>query len=227
MGGSEWFSTLDLKSGYWQMELAEDDREKSAFSTGAGLWQFTVMPFGLCNAPATFERLMDQVLVGIELSIALMYLDDIMVHARSFEGHILILRVMFDRLRRAGLKLSPKKCFLFRKQVRRFVKGFADIARPLHQLTEKSQPFQWGEGETTAFSQLKQSLTEAPVLSYPQVGAPYILDTDASSHACSSAFTGAGGRRASPSARCCCGQRGRTVPPGEVCSTLQVSSLWG
>ena len=77
LGGSEWFSTLDLKSGYWQVELAEEDREKSAFSAGVGLWQFTIMPFGLCNAPATFERLMDRVLNGVELSTALVYLDDI------------------------------------------------------------------------------------------------------------------------------------------------------
>ena len=67
---------------------------------------------------ATFERLMERVLGGIELSVALVYLDDILVHARSFEGHICNLKVVFDKLRRAGLKLSPKKCSLFRRQVR-------------------------------------------------------------------------------------------------------------
>ena len=226
LGGSEWFSTLDLKSGYWQVELAEEDREKSAFSAGAGLWQFTVMPFGLCNAPATFERLMDRVLKGVELSTALVYLDDILVHAKSFEIHIAKLKVVLERLRQAGLKLSPKKCSLLRRQVRylghilsqhgvtvdgekiqvvldwstptavkqvrsflglcsyyrRFVKGFANIARPLHRLTEKGQSFQWGEEEAAAFNQLKQSLATAPVLAYPQIGARYILDTDASGH---------------------------------------------
>ena len=118
LGGSEWFSTLDLKSVYWQVELAEEDREKSAFSAGAGLWQITVMPFGLCNAPATFERLMDRVLKGVELSTALVYLDDILVHAKSFETHIAKLKVVLERLRQAGLKLSPKKCSLLRRQVR-------------------------------------------------------------------------------------------------------------
>ena len=117
LGGSEWFSTLDLKSGYWQVELAEEDREKLAFSAGAGLWQFTVVPFGLCNAPATFERLTDWVLNGVELSTALVYLDDILVHAKSFETHIAKLKVVLERLRQAGLKLSPKKCSLLRRQV--------------------------------------------------------------------------------------------------------------
>ena len=62
LAGSKWFSILDLKSGYWQLELNSEDKEKTPFSAGTGLWQFTVMPFGLCNAPATFERLMEQVL---------------------------------------------------------------------------------------------------------------------------------------------------------------------
>jgi hypothetical protein len=57
LSGNSWFSTLDLKSGYWQIKVRHEDREKTAFSIGNGLWQFTVMPFGLCNAPATFERL--------------------------------------------------------------------------------------------------------------------------------------------------------------------------
>ena len=224
LGGSEWFSTLDLKSGYWQVELAAEDKEKSAFSTGCGLWQFNVMPFGLCNAPATFERLMEQVLAGMDPSIALVYLDDILIHARSFADHLRHLRLVLDRLRSAGLKLSAKKCFLFQHRVkylghiiskegvsmdgekvesvlawpvptnarelrsflglcsyyRRFVRGFADIARPLHQLTEKNRSFEWTEVAAKAFASLKQALTTAPVLGYPIPGEQYLLDTDAS-----------------------------------------------
>lgn len=116
--GSQWFSTLDLKSGYWQVELAEEDKEKSAFSTGLGLWQFKVMPFGLCNAPATFERLMECVLAGVPPSVAMVYLDDIIVHARTFDELLQRLRVVFEKLRQAGLKLSPKKCALFQRRVK-------------------------------------------------------------------------------------------------------------
>jgi hypothetical protein len=79
LAGSRIFSTLDLKSGYWQVGIHPKDREKTAFSAGQGLWQFTVMPFGLCNAPATFERLMEHILRGLSWKTCLVYLDDIIV----------------------------------------------------------------------------------------------------------------------------------------------------
>ena len=180
LAGSRWFSTLDLRSGYWQVGLHPDDNEKTAFSTGSGLYQFTVMPFGLCNAPATFERLMEFVLRGLTWKTCLVYLDDMMVMGRNFREHLENFQEVFGRIRNAYLKLNPKKCLLFQKEVkflghvvssdgiqtdpdkisavrdwpkpsnihelrsflgictyyRRFVEGFADIAKPLHQLTE-------------------------------------------------------------------------------------------
>ena len=79
LSGSKWFSTLDLISGYWQVEKGKTDQEKSAFCTSEGLFEFKVMPFGLCNAPATFERLMDLVLAGLQWSTRLVYLDYLII----------------------------------------------------------------------------------------------------------------------------------------------------
>ena len=118
LSGSEWFSTLDLSSGYWQVAMAPEDREKTAFATGSGgLYQFTVMSFGLANAPATFERLMERVLAGLPWEVCLAYLDDIIIHARTFQEEMKRLRDVLERLKRAGLKLNPKKCHLFQKHV--------------------------------------------------------------------------------------------------------------
>ena len=77
LSGQAWFSTLDLASGYWQVRLSEDAKPKTAFATHSGLFQFAVMPFGLCNAPATFERLMSQVMRGLHWKRCLVYIDDI------------------------------------------------------------------------------------------------------------------------------------------------------
>ena len=70
LSGAAWFSTLDMVSGYWQVEVGEEDREKTAFCTPCGLYEFNVMPFGLCNGPATFQRLMDLVLAGLQIPSA-------------------------------------------------------------------------------------------------------------------------------------------------------------
>ncbi|UYV63768.1 K02A2.6-like [Cordylochernes scorpioides] len=118
LAGSSWFSTLDLKSGYWQVGMHPEDKEKTAFSTGSGLYQFTVMPFGLCNAPATFERLIELVLKGLTWKTCLVYLDDIMVMGRTFEEHLRNLQEVFDRFRANNLALNPKKCQLFQKSVK-------------------------------------------------------------------------------------------------------------
>jgi hypothetical protein len=109
LAGAKWFSTLDPNSGYWQVSLHQDDKERTAFSTGRGLWQFTVMPFGLCNAPATFQTLMESVLRGLIYDACLVYLDDIVI-GRTFQEHLDNVRKLFQRLRGAHLKMNPEKC---------------------------------------------------------------------------------------------------------------------
>ena len=93
--GACWFSTLDLSSGYWQVEVEPRDQPKTAFITKRGLYQFKVMPFGLCNAPATFERLMETVLNGLQWETCLVYLDDIIVLGKSFDEMIRNLEKVF------------------------------------------------------------------------------------------------------------------------------------
>ena len=118
LAGSECFTTLDLVSGFWQVEVAEKDRAKTAFCMTEGLFEFKVMPFGLCNAPATFQRLMDLVLAGLQWEHCLVYLDDVIVFGRNFPEHLKNLQMVFERLRQAGLKLKPSKCAFFQREVR-------------------------------------------------------------------------------------------------------------
>ena len=110
LGSSKWFTTLDMISGYWQVEVSDQDKEKTAFSTPEGLFEFNIMPFGLCNAPATFQRLMDAVLAGLQWSSCLVYLDDVIVPGKTFGEHLMNLKTVLDCLRQAGLKLHPAKC---------------------------------------------------------------------------------------------------------------------
>ena len=109
LSGSTWFMTLDLKSGYWQVEVAGEHREKTAFCTQEGLFEFNVMPFGLCNAPATFQRLMNSVLAGLQWTSCLVYIDDIIVVGRNFDDHLSNLHQVLERLKQANLKVQRRK----------------------------------------------------------------------------------------------------------------------
>ena len=117
LAGKQWFSTLDLASGYWQVSLSKAARAKTAFATHSGLFQFRVMLFGLCNAPATFERLMDRVLQGLRWNRCLVYLDDIISFGGTFGAALSNLTLIFERLRSYGLQLKSSKCHLFRASV--------------------------------------------------------------------------------------------------------------
>lgn len=118
LSGSQYFSTLDLMSGYWQVPLDEDAKEKSTFCTRNGLWRWKVLPFGLTSAPATFQRLMERVLQGLHWKTLLLYLDDVIVIGNNFDNHLCRLREVLARLRSAGLKLKPSKCHLFQTEVK-------------------------------------------------------------------------------------------------------------
>lgn len=226
LAGAKYFCTLDLAAGYWQVPLDEDAKLKSAFVVPGGLFQFEVMPFGLCNAPSTFERLMEAIFRGLQWKTLLIYLDDVIVFGSTVEEVIERLEAVLVRLRDAKLKLKPKKCHLFQTEVlylghvvssngistdpaktdsvrnwptptnptdirsflglasyyRRFVKKFSDVVKPLTALTQKNQPFVWTPECETAFQTMKERLTTSPILAYPQIGVPFVLDTDASNY---------------------------------------------
>ena len=108
--GSQWFSSIDLASAYWQVEMNEKDIEKMAFITSEGLYESLVMPFGLCNAPATFQRLMHEVLGNLIYTKAPVYLNDIIIHSKTFEQHLKDIEEVFGKLREAKLMSKESKC---------------------------------------------------------------------------------------------------------------------
>lgn len=234
--GAKYFSTIDLASAYNQVEVAPQDRHKTAFTTPMGLYEYNRMPFGLQNAPATFQRLMQGVFQDDILHTMMVYLDDIIVFSSTIEEQLERLEKVFTKLRSHGLKIEPTKCQLFRDQVsylghvvsaegvatdpektkavrewptpttvrdvrsflgfasyyRRFVPKFAQAAGPLHKLvadlgsggsnksTKKPIQGRWTEECQRSFEKLKNLLTSAPILAYPDYNQPFILETDAS-----------------------------------------------
>ena len=115
--GNAWFSKLDANSAYWQIDIKEEDRKKTAFLTKYGSYQFRKMAFGLTGAPSTFSRAINLVLRGLTWKMVLAFLDDVMVLGSSFEDHMHNLRLVFSRFRQYGLRLKAKKCLFFQKQV--------------------------------------------------------------------------------------------------------------
>jgi len=223
LGNNCLYYSLDMRAGYWQVPMKKEDVEKTCFVTRKRVFGFKVLPFGLRNAPSTFQRLVDLALAGLTWEVCLVYLDDLIVFSRTFEDHVVRLQAVFDRLRAADLKLKPTKCVLFAQQVKflgsivssngiapdpekveavatwptpqnltevrafvalaayyhRHIRGFAEIARPLHELTRKNAPFVWGLQQEEAFVTLKERLVTAPVLAMPVDGGGFVMDTDA------------------------------------------------
>ena len=117
LGGAQYFSTLDLAMGFHQIKMHPKSKAKTAFSTPFGHYHFNRMPFGLKNAPATFQRLMDRVLSGLQGIELFVYMDDIVIYASSLEEHTRKLLTLLERLDKANLTLQPEKCFFLRKEV--------------------------------------------------------------------------------------------------------------
>ncbi|GMF43591.1 unnamed protein product [Phytophthora fragariaefolia] len=197
LGGARLFTTLDLRSGYWQIRVAEEDRDKTAFMIKRGLYRFRRMPFGLTNAPATLQPLMNGVLRGLTWMTCLVYLDDIIIFTKGgIEQHVIELAGVLERLRTAGLSLKLKKCtfattsmeylghHLSNKGVqpaeRKFIAVFGSIVEPMTRLLKKDVQWGWSEAQEFAFERVKMLLTTRPLLLYPNFELPFRLVTDAS-----------------------------------------------
>ena len=241
MLGSKFYSTIDLAKAYTQVELEEKSKHKTAFITPMGLYEYNYMPYGLCNSPATFQRLM-QAIFREEINDKLVvFLDDIIVYARTQEEMLERLETVFQKLAAHGLKVEPSKCHFMKRQVnylghviseqgiacdpekvaavvnwpvpknvdelgkflgtagyhRRYIKGYSQIAAPLHKLLNEDpdrckkkkhgrkkkktkQPWRWEPEHQEAFDSLKQALTTAPVLGFADFNGSFVVETDAS-----------------------------------------------
>ncbi|KAL4007856.1 hypothetical protein ACER0C_001708 [Sarotherodon galilaeus] len=204
VGRSKFITTLDLSKGYWQVALAPEAKELTAFKTPFGLFQFRVMPFGLQGAPATFQRLMDQVLRDVS-DFAAAYLDDVVIFSQTWEQHVAHLRRVLKLIKSAGLTINPHKCKIAQPQVEylgyvvghgqkvraftglvgwysKFIPHFAERAAPLTDLTKASAPnkVKWTEDCDRAFIDLKSAITSDSVLHSPDFTQPFTLQTDAS-----------------------------------------------
>ena len=118
LAGSKWFSVLDLKSGYYQIEMEESDKGKTAFVCPLGFWELNRMPQGITNAPSTFQRLMEKCMGGFNLKEVLVFIDDIIIFSDTLEEHESRLLKVMQRLKEYGLKLSVEKCKFFQTSVR-------------------------------------------------------------------------------------------------------------
>ena len=118
MVGARFFSSMDLKSGFWQVRMSEKSRQYTAFTVGSlGVYEFLRMLYGLCNTPAMFQRLMQNCLGELNLTYALVYLDDVIVYSNTEEDHLCRLQAMFECFHEHGLKLKPSKCSFLRRQI--------------------------------------------------------------------------------------------------------------
>eukprot|EP00171_Calliarthron_tuberculosum_P021638 IDg21638t1 len=211
IGGSKYFTKIDLKTGFHQIRVKPDHIEKTAFQTKYGQYEYLVLPMGLCNAPATFTAMMNEVLSGYIDKFCTVYLDEILIFSKSTPEHREHVRNVLSRLREHRLYASPKKCHFMTQEVEflgiivnrdglqvnpektEVIQNWpvpTTIARPLTELTKKGKSIRdWNGTCERALAMIKKALVSAPVLSYPHFELPYKGYTDASQYAIGGTLT--------------------------------------
>ncbi|GJX90050.1 putative reverse transcriptase domain-containing protein [Tanacetum coccineum] len=179
--GACYFSKIDLRSGYHQLRVHEDDIPMTAFRTRYGHFEFTVMPFGLTNAPAVFMDLMNWVCKPYLDKFVIVFIDDILIYSKTKEEHEVHLKLVLELLRKEKLYAKLSKCEFWLQEVR-FLDTWLTrvIAKPLTSLTQKNQKYEWGEKEEVAFQTLKNNMCDAPILSLPDRIEDFVVYYDAS-----------------------------------------------
>lgn len=227
LSGAVYFTSVDLKSAYHQLPVAEQDRAKTTVATEFGLFRYTTAPYGVQGIPHSFNRALRLVLADVPPETVIQYFDDVMVLSKTLEEMHTNLDNVLAALKRSGLTVSLKKLQLCQTEVsflgfrvsaagvqcdeekvrtiqewpvptnakqvrvflglcgylRRHIRGYAVLSKPLTKLTEKHRPFSWGLEEQAAFDRLKAALISPPVLALPVFGEeapPFVLDVDAS-----------------------------------------------
>ncbi|GJT08014.1 putative reverse transcriptase domain-containing protein [Tanacetum coccineum] len=173
--GSSVYSKIDLRSGYHQLRIREEDIPITEFRTRYGHYEFQVMPFGLTNAHAVFMDLMNRVCKPYLDKFMIVFIDDILIYSRNKEEHGEHLKTILNLLRSEKLYAKFSKCYY-----RRFIKEFSLISKPLTKLTQKNKPYVWGDDEEEAFQTLKLKLCSAPILSLPEGSEDFVVYCDAS-----------------------------------------------
>ena len=192
--GSKVFSTLDMRSGYHHVEMTEEARPKTAFTLPANLgkWEFLHCHFGLVQAPAYFQRLINEVLAPFDFAFG--YLDDILIYSPDVNTHLKHKPVpeKLSSIQQMPRPYTPKEVKQFLGLVgyyRKLIPRYADIVRPLNALTRKDVAFVWTDICQKSFELLKTMVSEEPILVYPDPSKPYVLFTDASKYAWSCVLT--------------------------------------
>jgi hypothetical protein len=203
-------SKIDLKSGYHQIRIKEEDEWKTAIKTKYGLYEWLVMPFGLTNAPSTFMTLMNRVLRAFIGIFVVVYFDDILIYSKNLDDHVVHVKSVLHVLRKEKLFANSKKCTFYTDKLDeekvcairdwqshtsvgnvrifhglasfylRFVKDFSSLVVLLTEVIKKNVGFRWGEEQEKAFQLIKEKLTNAPLFSLPNFSKTFEIECDAS-----------------------------------------------